>query len=107
MCENNTCSAPVGCAEGPDCGSNAFECVAGQCVPRPGCNSNDDCDFGIPGVVCGAEGFCQAIFGCQSDDQCPGSQSCVFGLCFDVGNPECIRDNQCSEDQTCESGLCR
>ncbi|MEL6182624.1 MAG: hypothetical protein AAFS10_26945, partial [Myxococcota bacterium] len=108
ICEANTCVAPSGCAVETDCGSDAFECVAGNCVPRPTCRNNSDCDFGIPGVVCGGDGFCEAIIGfCNQDNDCPGSQSCVFGICFDVGNPECIRDNQCAPNEVCEGGLCR
>ena len=108
ICEENACVAPSGCAVETDCGDDSFECVAGNCIPRPTCNNDNDCSFGIPGVVCSADGFCEALVGfCNVDNDCPGSQSCVFGLCFDVGNPECIRDNQCSDNQICESGLCR
>ncbi len=82
-------------------GGDPFECFGGQCVPVPSCNTNADCQFGPPGLICGEDGFCRSSFGvCVTDDQCPGNQSCVLGLCFNVGNPECVRDSQCA------SGLC-
>jgi hypothetical protein len=80
-------------------------CLQGQCIEPIACMQQVECELGVPGFSCSG-GFCQVANGCSSDAQCPGAQSCFFGACLDLGNPECVRDDQCG-GALCEANVCQ
>ncbi|MBD3390094.1 hypothetical protein GF415_04060 [Candidatus Micrarchaeota archaeon] len=59
-----------------------------------------------PGEEAGAGEGGGGIITCDSDEDCPGDQECVAGICKEPGTPTCEEDEDCSEGQVCIEGFC-
>jgi hypothetical protein len=84
----------------------SMECFQAECVEIPSCDTDLDCQFGLPGIVC-SNGLCGDPNGCNNDQECGRNLNCVIGACIDAGNHECIRDSQCSNGRLCEGNACQ
>jgi len=108
----------VECLESAQC-AEAFECLAGVCVPYLPCASSKDCDEGIcwteagkcvdcieqadceEGTICVGH-VCEPI--CESDKDCKDQDGVCdkdLGVCVD-----CVGDADCPDVYHCLTGVC-
>ncbi|MCA9540689.1 MAG: hypothetical protein KC620_17440 [Myxococcales bacterium] len=114
-----TCVEPGACDDSRECNAGRL-CVDGECADRPDCNTE-----GCPdGFACLAGGECRLNDGarcednsecalgqtcldsarpsvcgfCQTDDDCPGTQTCTFD---DDGSSRCTEPASCRADLEC------
>ncbi|MFP3949853.1 MAG: EB domain-containing protein, partial [Candidatus Micrarchaeia archaeon] len=59
-----------------------------------------------PGEEGGAGEGEGGIITCDSDEDCPGEQECVAGICKEPGTPTCEEDSDCPEGQVCIEEFC-
>ena len=108
----------VECLESANC-AEAFECLAGACVPYLPCASSKDCEEGIcwtemgkcvdcveqadcdEGTTC-ADNVCEPI--CDSDKDCKDQD----GVCDKELNVcvECVGNEDCPDVYNCLAGVC-
>ncbi len=108
----------VGCLENAQC-EEAFECLAGVCVPYFPCASSKDCDEGICWTEAGkcvdcleqadcdeeticVDHLCEPL--CESDKDCKDQDGVCDkdqGVCVD-----CVGDADCPDVYSCVAGVC-
>ncbi len=78
---DQVCYSPDDCPPGQSCHS-----LTGNCSPDLVCHVISDCPAGM---ICDQETLRCSSGECSDDDDCPGDQRCVDGLCQSSGPLEC------------------
>ena len=97
-CDQGECREPAICAGAEDCDPGRL-CVNLACADP--CNGANPCQGGL---LCGPDGICRGLGGCDEDAHCAAPLICVEGACA----APCRADVECPGTRSCDlrSGHC-